>query len=222
MACSGTTDHSRELVTVITDSRGNGLKEELEALNPTDFKIKVLVYPGSGIIKAVKDSEKLLNWWRPKQIYIMNGICDITTKSRITKKVSLREADVDSAVQSITDSMDTVSHLKILMDGYQYQLIFAEIVGMNISTYNYTEYPDPQQTDLNSIVERVNAEIVARNASCCMATPWVAREVHRNKKKGGKTHRYQKLADDGLHLPIEMKKMWAQELVNAMQKNKRN
>lgn len=221
MACSSGLGQKQDLIVVITDSRGKGLEEEITAQNPIDFQVKVLVYPGSGIIKAVKDSEKLLNWWRPKQIYILNGICDITTKSKTTKQVSLREADVGKAVQSIMDSVDTVTHfLKILMDGSQYQLIFAEIVGMNISTYNYTAYPDPQQGDLNTIVERVNAEIVARNTGCNVSTPWTAREVHRNMKNGRKSHRYQKLAEDGLHLSPEMKKVWAQELIKTMYKNK--
>lgn len=195
--------------------------EEFDKLPQHDFQVKVLVYPGRGIIRAVKESEKLLNWWRPKQIYIMCGICDITAKNKFTKEVLLREQDVDKSVQSITDSVDTVSHfIKILMDGYHYRLIFTEIIGMNMATYNKTEYPHPQQNELNTTVERINTELVETNSKNNVIGPWIAREVHRNMKNGRKTHRYQKLTDDGLHITPEMRQTWVQDFLRAMHKNK--
>lgn len=210
-----------ELIVIIADSRGAGLMEEIGKLPTDGLNVKVLVYPGRGIIQAVKESEKLLIWWRPRQIYIMSGICDITMKNKPTKKVMLRESDVDKSTQSIIDSIDTVSHfIRILMDGYLYRLIFTEIIGMNLATYNNTEYPNPQQKELNMAIEKINAEIVEANSRNNVIAPWIAREVHRNKKDGRKTHRYQKLAEDGLHITGEMRQTWARDYIRAMGRNK--
>lgn len=214
-------DESKEqVIAVITDSRGGGLKQEIDKPSLKGFNVKVLVYPGKGIIKAVKEAESLLNWWRPQKIYVMCGICDVTYKDKDTKKVSSREADIDKALDSYLQSVDIVTHfIKVLMDGSRYKFIFTEIIGMNIATYNNTEHPDPQQAALNEIVDRINGEVIAWNKSLNMMMPWVARIVHRNKKNGKKNHRYQKLAQDGLHLTDEIRAAWASELCQAMSKN---
>lgn len=176
------------LAVIITDSRGGGLQDEILRIIPNHIAVKVL-YPGRGIIQAVKESEKLLNWWQPQQIYIMNGICEITERDRESKLVALRDPLVNTAVASYVQSMDTVSHfLKILLDGHQYQLIFSEIVGMDMATYNGTQYPHVHQATLNAIIHGVNAEVTAWNNARSVVTPWLAKEVHRNKKNGQKIH----------------------------------
>lgn len=182
------------LAVIIADSRGGGLQDEIHKIIPRHMVVKVLVYPGRGIIQAVKESEKILNWWQPKQIYIMTGICEITVRDREAKTLSLRDPQVDTAVASYVQSMDTVTHfLRILLDGNQYQLIFSEIVGMDMATYNGTQYPHEQQATLNSIIHGVNAEITAWNNTRNVITPWLAKEIHRNKKNGQKITRYHKL-----------------------------
>lgn len=205
---------------VIADSRGGGLQEEIDKILPANLTVKVLTYPGRGIIRAVKESEKLINWWQPSQIYVTNGICDITTKDQVTKQVSLRDPDPQTAVASYVGSLDTVTHyMKILLDGRKYQLIFAEILGMNMSTYNGTEYPHHQQALLNTTISGVNTEIAAWNTSRNVITPWLAKEIHRNKKGGLKIHRYHKLAEDGLHLTPSLRCCWAKQIVEAICKN---
>lgn len=213
-------DRKQILVVVITDSRGGGLQEEMTKLVPGNITIRVLVYPGRGIISAVKESEKLLNWWQPNQIIILNGICDITVRNTSTKKVSLRDPIPESAIPSYVQSMDTVTHfLKILMDGRKYQLVFSEIVGMDMATYNGTGYPHEQQNALNSIIYGVNAEITTWNNNSNVITPWLAKEIHRNKKNGQKITRYHKLSDDGLHLTTDLRIGWAKLIVKSIYKN---
>lgn len=212
--------NKQTLAVVITDSRGSGLQDVIHAITPGHITVKVLAYPGRGIISAVKESEKLLNWWQPSQIYIMNGICNITRRDRETKKVSLREISVETAVSAYVQSMDIVTHfIKILLDGKKYQLIFTEIVGMDMATYNGTTYPHHQQSLLNSTIHGVNAEITAWNNARNVITPWLAKEIHRNKKNGQKITRYHKLSEDGLHLTSELRSSWAKLLIQAICKN---
>lgn len=208
------------MIVIITDSRGAGLEEEIEKIHSNGNNVRVLVYPGKGIIRAVKEAESLLNWWCPQQIYVMNGICDITYRDRSTKLVSLHELEVERAVESYVQSLDTVTHfVKILLDGHRYKLIFSEQIGMNLATYNGTLYPHQHQGILNETIERINAEIVIWNRNHEVITPWVARIIHRNMKNGKKTHKYQKLAPDGLHLSEEVRAHWAYELAQAICKN---
>lgn len=210
----------KTLVVVIADSRGGGLQDEICRITPDHIAVKVLVYPDRGIIQAVKESEKAINWWQPSQIYVMNGICDITMRDKNTKKVSVREPSTNTAIASYIQSMDTVTHfLRILLDGRRYQLVFSEIVGMDMATYNGTRYPHDQQAVLDSTIHGVNAEIVAWNNARDVVTPWLAKEVHRNKKNGQKITRYHKLSEDGLHLTTELRTRWADLIVKAIHKN---
>lgn len=135
--------------------------------------------------------------------------------------VSLRDTEVEAIVLGHVDSMDIISHFtKVLLDGRKYQLIFRELVGMNIATYNRTDHPHPQQDRLNEAINLVNIEIVSRNRALSLATPWVAKQVHKNLKNGKKSNRYQKLGEDGLHLTDAMRSKWAYEIIQAIKKNK--
>lgn len=80
---------------------------------------------------------------------------------------------------------------------------------MDLAVYNHLSGEHPQQPLLNDMVTEINHSITAFNEENEVITPWTAKEVHRNKKGGKKTTRYQKLAPDGLHLTNEILEKWA-------------
>lgn len=204
-------------VVVITDSRGRGIEAELSSIQDRSYSVKVLVWKGRGVTEAVKESKQQLIWMAPDVVIVLAGICDLTSKNRNLKMVSLSFESVDEAVNMFTCAMDIINHfLNINLVEKKFKLSFGQVVGMDIGVYNHLEHPHPLQSLLDEAVIRINNEIATRNSGEGVATPWVANEVHHNRKKGQKITRYQRLADDGLHLTSELKQRWATHLHRAI------
>lgn len=208
-------------VVILADSRGAGLKYELDCLNNGAFDFVVIIKKGRGIIDLVREVSKRLVWIAPDVIIVTAGICDITEKNRETGLVTLQNVISEDVPALIESSMDTVRHhLSIVLTENPYKLIFGHIVGLDIARYNGQNVIHPQQDRLNDIIIKSNQTITAFNVSNDVPTPWLAKDVHpNNSKKGSKKHLYQKLAPDGLHLSDLMKERWANiiyKLVNKL------
>lgn len=203
---------------VISDSRGSELQYYLDQLDCYPFNIKVLVYKGKSIIEAVKAAKSKILWWSPRFILIMNGICDVTQLDRQTRLVSLRNNERQASLE-YRESMDIVNHhLKILLDGNQAKVIFAQIVGLDIAKFNKEVLVNPQQEELDATISTINTEINSFNKVNGVISPWLARDVHKN-NKGRKKARYWLLGEDGVHLTLELKERWASEILASFHKN---
>lgn len=210
----------KHLIIIIADSRGRELQLEINKQARPGFDIRVLVSPGKGLVAAVCEAESKLFWWQPEQVYVIAGICDITKKNKHTNKVSLRETNPMFAMSLYKFHMEAIrSSLTSKLGNDDCIVVFGELVGMNIVGYNGTRFPDQQQNLLNEIVEGVNKEIIAQNASRDLVTPWIARTIHKNWRNGRKMHRYHKLAADGVHLTQDLREMWAREILKSIYKN---
>lgn len=193
-------------VVVLADSRGKGLQAEFDMMFSEAFDVKVLAYKGKGILDAVKLAMPKLVWWAPKIIVVMNGLCDLTYKDRITKKVSLRHQTVDEAVVNHVESMDFARHyLYIHLIEAPCHLVFAHIVGMDLKKYNRGSVHSHQQNMLDESITAINIAVNRFNEQHDAIAPWVARDIHRN-TKGKKITRYQRLCEDGIHLTEAIKK----------------
>lgn len=209
-----------KLIVLIMDSRGAGIQEEIDKRKKDGFNIKVLVYRGRGVAAAANEAEVKLAWWRPEQIYLVAGICDITRRDKDTKMVSLRLQETEAALETQLYYMKSAADsIAAVLTGTEYKLIFAELTGMCISTYNQTLYPHEHQSILDDTVMQVNNEKVGINRENGCYTPWLARHVHKNKKNGSKVTKYHKLSEDGLHLTQELKEKWAMDLLDVIYKN---
>lgn len=115
--------------------------------------------------------------------------------------------------------MDIISHfLSINLVEKKYKLAFSQIVGMDLAVYNRQDQPHPNQNLLDDAVIRINLEIANRNMAEGVATPWVANDIHHNRKKGYKVTRYHRLSEDGLHLTQDLRERWAVFLHKAILK----
>lgn len=153
----------------------------------------------------------------PRPNYTIIGY--LTARDRTTKQVSLSLETMDLAVDMFVGRMDTIEHfLSINLSEKVFRLIFSQVVGMDVGIYNKSPQPFPQQELLNIVIHKLNVEIAAWNKQRDVATPWVASEVHHNRKNSQKITRYQRLADDGLHLSEELKQRWVDCLYKAILK----
>lgn len=218
-ACRSTVNGQNCRVVIIADSRGVGLQSEFDLLNDKGYEIKVLVYKGRGMSQAVREATNKLIWMRPDQIIILAGICDITRKDRDTKLVSLQDGSVDVALERLENSMKEIEHhLTTRLTERPYTLTFSPVTGMDIARYNGQDTTHEEQETLNEIIGGINQIITAHNKANRVITPWIASEIHYNKKGGRKKTRYYKLAADGLHLSDAIKERWAGILYTAIVK----
>lgn len=206
-------------VVIIADSRGRGLQTVFSQIKDRGYAVTVLFWKGRGMTEAVKDSIKQLVWTAPDIIVVLAGICDLTVRDRESRQVSLSFDTMDLAVDMFVGRMDTIHHfLTINLTERAFKLIFSQVVGMDMGTYNGLPYPHPQQDLLDSVIHRLNNEIVSWNMVRNVATPWIASDIHHNRKDGQKIVRYQRLASDGLHLTDELKQRWVTYLHKAILK----
>lgn len=209
-----------EKVVIVADSRGKDLQRDLDVLNSAgSVNIKVLVKKGRGIAELIKDTSKDLVWMAPSQIYVLAGICDITSLDRDNMTVALREDTIATLVGKIEGSMDAARHhLSIVLTENPYNLMFCPTVGMDMAKYNRQESRHAQQDLLDDMVISMNHAIIAFNKANGVVTPWTNKEIHHNKKGGRKTTRYYKLSADGLHLSDDIREKWAATLYEAILK----
>lgn len=206
-------------IAIVTDSRGQGLQEELNRVNLKGYTIKVFVKKGCGIAQAVRETSKSLVWMAPDIIIVLAGICDVTQLNRSQWTVSLQDEDINCTIDGIVGCMDaTRHHLSIVLTEKPHRIIFGHIVGMDIAKFNRSEQKHPQQDTLDEMITQVNHHITAFNKENAMLTPWTSQDIHRNKKGGRKTTRYYKLAEDGLHLSNEIREKWAAIIYNVIVK----
>lgn len=203
-------------VVIITDSRGQGLQEEMDAIErreETDHKIQLFVWKGRGITGAIRESSIQLVWIAPSLIIVYAGICDVTSLNRSTWKISMADLTPDEAISRYEGQMDYIRHhLSIVLTEKPHKIFFCEIVGADLAKFNKSDPPHPSQAQMEEVVLGINSKITAFNESNGMPTPWTAREVHHNKKSKSKVSRYQKLAQDGLHLSEELREKLANTL----------
>lgn len=206
-------------VAIVTDSRGQGLQDELDRVNDKRYDIKVFLKKGCGIAQAIRETSKSLVWMAPDIIIVVAGICDITQLDRVHWTVSLQDEDVSCTVDGIVGCMDaTRHHLSIVLTEKPHKVIFCHIVGMDMAKFNKMEGKHPQQEVLDETITQVNQSITAFNKGNGMLTPWTSQDIHRNKKGGRKTTRYYKLDEDGLHLSQEIREKWASIIYNVIVK----
>lgn len=87
---------------------------------------------------------------------------------------------------------------------------------MDMSIFNKVSVPSSHQELLDRTVLAINSSIAELNKNNGVSTPWTANEVHHNRKNGRKITRYQRLAEDGLHITEELKDKWTVAIDKAI------
>lgn len=161
-----------------------------------------------------------LIWWAPKIVVILNGLCDLTSKNKETKRVNLGHESIEAAVANHIDSMDHARHyLYIQLIEAPCHLVFSHIVGMDMMKYNNENDINGQQYLLDDCITEINVAVNRCNEMYDAVSPWLARDVHCN-TKGRKITKYHILDEDGVHLTEALKRKWAAEIVSALRKNR--
>lgn len=153
---------------------------------------------------------------RPKLIYLLNGICDITfISSRDPWTVSLQYPNATSIVNNYMEALDLAfSQIFALADklGYKPMILPVTQTGIDFKTYN--GYPDdttlPEQEILDSAINRINRNIITLHQSMYLSPPILASAVHMRCR--GKFRFAKNKLLDGCHPTGDLCLTWAERL----------
>ena len=216
-------------VIMVTDSRTSDIVGCLDDWG--NISIDIVRAPSTGIEAAVEILIKERRDATPDLVIIMNGICDVLLKNKLTHKYSMLNDTVNSTVKYYMDQVRRGQELlEIFYDDSVW--MFNALTGADISDYNNPQrrglkgedlviyhrhkVPDPLQPVMNQAVLDINLKLVEVNKINKVFTPYTATYVHRH-YSSGYHHSYQHTRD-GCHLTEQAKKYWAKELKKAIVK----
>lgn len=84
-------------ILIITDSRGRHLDLHLSSLLKSNFRM--VVCSGANLIDSIERSRSHLSDTTSSQVYCLAGICGLTYKDKITKKVTPRYSNMETAAR---------------------------------------------------------------------------------------------------------------------------
>lgn len=202
-------------VLVIADSRGRLLKSQLDKVF---LDIPYNLYWKKSL--RLQDTAELVSPMiinmRPKLIYLLNGICDITfISSRNPWTVSLQYPNVTSIVDNYMEALDLAfSQIFALSNqlGYKPMILPVTQTGIDIATYNnYVEdWVPPEQGILDTAMNRINRNIVMLHQSMYISPPILASAVHMRCR--GKFRLAKNKLLDGCHPTPDLCLTWAKRL----------
>ena len=219
-------------VLVVADSRACDLDQWLEDWG--EISLDIVPAPSTGIEAAV---EILITQRRDTThdlIIIMNGICDVLVKNKVTHKYFIMKETVEELITYYKDQLKRGRELlEIFFDESKW--MFNPLTGADIADYNnpirrhmsaeelvynhQNKMPDKFQPVLDEAVIEINREIGNLNKLNKTITPYTASFIHRH-YSGSYHHSYQ-YTSDSCHLSLEAKVYWAKQIKKAIEKTKR-
>lgn len=203
---------------IISDSRGKGLEPFITKY--TNTLVYVSIHSGAGLYDSVLRAKSDIIRLRPQRIYIISGVNNLTLMDRKTRKIEIRDRDINRATENFLEELRNIQHLISTLPLDCPEIVVAPITGLSIATYN--NEPNTSSTDqdiLNATVIRINMKVTEFNEERNQTTPWMASYIHRYYRK--KYHfTYGKLSQDGCHLTDEARDFWGYKLAIAMDTNK--
>lgn len=209
-------------VLIIADSRGRNLTTELNKFfHTTEYYL--YWRKGLRLGQTAMEVSSIVLHIRPKMVYILNGICDLTKiRSYDPWTIAMRSVTAENAVNNYLLEVDSLlSQLYSLSAnvGHPLMIIFAPLTGVNIGAYN--QYPDdlpsPEQPTLNASIHMINKRIHALNTAMGIVTPPLSSATHQRCR--GKYRFISRMLYDGCHPTQELCFYWAQKIYDNVQKN---
>lgn len=177
----------------------------------------VLIWRGGlSLLDTFDFAHQTIDYYEPKLIYVLTGICDLTIlRSHNPRLVLLRYPSIQATVDSYMTRLDYV-HSQIFSftkdKGGCPMIIFPTQTGLDMG--RYSNYPEdlvhPHQVRFNHALEIINRNVVHQNNAMHISTPFLASPVH-TRCRGRVRHMYGKLSD-GCHLTPVLSETWATKL----------
>lgn len=202
-------------ILIVADSRGRELVTEVSNTF-IHLDCEVIWKSGLSLLHTPGFAKNTILKLKPKLIYVLTGICDITEISSYEPwTVIMKNPDVHQTVYSYMTKLDLthsqINSMKTTI-GHQPMIIFPTQTGLSLGKYNGMRegLMHPQQYIMNDAINQINRNVTTLNASMNVSTPFLASSVH-NRSRGKFRQTYRKLPD-GCHPSRELVKTWASKL----------
>lgn len=167
-------------------------------------------------VKHIYFAKSTIMELKPKLIYILPGVCDITEiRSYNPRLVLLRNPTVAATVYSYITRADLLHSMIFSLKsalGHDPMIIFPTQVGVDLTRYNHFPHDliHPHQAVLNRAIMDINRYIVSQNNRMHITTPFLAGPIH-TRCRGRPRHMYAKL-QDRCHPSPQICRVWAEKL----------
>lgn len=202
-------------VLIISDSRGRLLDNELNSLC-FDINFHHHWQSGLRLENSFEVARPLILDLKPKLVYYLNGICDITRiKTREPWSVGMRNISPTVTCDNfmmIIDQLYANTFALSEFTGHYIMVIFSSQTGLDIGKYNGypTELISPEQKPLIKSIMLINKRIADLNKSVSIVTPFLSSAVHQ-RCRGKYRFAAEKLVD-GCHPTPALASIWAKKL----------
>lgn len=202
-------------VLILFDSRGRLLDNELNTCC-ADFNFYHHWQNGLRLENTFEVARPLILDLKPKLVYYLNGICDITQiKTRNPWSVGMRNISPHISTENFMMKVDQLYAntfaLSEFIDHF-IMVIFSSQTGLDIGKCNGypTELISPEQKPLYKTIMLINKRISDLNKSVSIVTPFLSSAVHQ-RCRGKYRFTSDKLVD-GCHPTPALAKCWATKL----------
>lgn len=211
------TDNNQCQMLILADRRAQQLYTKL----PSNI-FKVLHFLGATFERMLTECRRHILTLRPKYLVILGGLCDMTVLDRTTRLVKLRHTDSDNLVNHMHQQVVQATELAKQFFP-EMKIIFGEVCGIDIDTYNRRNgLDDPHvvlaaisqqfhQTVLNASIEKINNIIRQHNRRNRVPHPRFARKLHVVSSGRLTSHRYRLLHNGITPQPVILSD-WARQI----------
>ena len=208
---------------IITDSRGKSLQDLMWPANAKrhSLQVSMLIHKIKGArLRTLADAAiSFVGDFPTYNVYIVGGVCDITWKHPITKEIRFLHKDQEALTSHIISIIDEIDKR---MHGCcpNTKFIICPLVGVNVSAYipHIADKTPGLQDIITGAVTDINQHILVVNKRRQYRMPHLSTPVH-TWRHGRFYHHLEQLATDGIHLSDGLKKIWADQLVKAIEQN---
>lgn len=210
-------------IIIVSDSRGRLLDNELNNTLDTSTQFFHISQNGLRLENTFNLIRPHILSLKPKLIYYLNGICDITyIRTRNPWTVAIRNISPEVTCENYMLTVDQLHANTFALSEYLdhfLMVIFSSQTGIDIGKYN--GYPSdllsPEQKPLNKAIELINHRISHLNRSMAIVTPFISSAVHYRCR--GKYRFSSEKLWDGCHPTPELCKTWAYKLKSNIRDN---
>ena len=199
----------------VFDSRGKHLETILKSKNVNKQLVDMLFFDGADIEDLYREA---VNYCRGRPfdiMFIVGGICNVTTKNRKTKVISFDWQDPKVLLNHLMSEIskgENYFHRELPAS----KVVFCHLVGANLEKV-LGRHADYEQYVLNEAIYELNENIFRINIKKQLYAPDMATPVHR-KIQNINSSFYHHLAEDGLHLSQDLREKWVKKMLTTAEK----
>ena len=173
----------------LMDSRGTGLQSKIDQVNQGEY-LEVHVHNGATLSHLARAADAHLANYPFDVVYVAGGACDITTKNKITKKISFDWESMDALSAHLINTLQEENH-RLLLKHPASRVVFCPLVGTDLArVVNAHTTTYCQQSMVNDTIFAYNEAVFTVNKSRGAYSPALHRTVHRSKGGNMKSYYY--------------------------------